>query len=95
MQSMKKQQALHLYDSSLLHKGLIRLREKPSLRFASDTKKKKKQKAVFFQNIVWSDVLYLHFNCDIWMVGSEFGVNNMKAMIHCDLCQRFRLVEVV
>jgi len=32
---------------------------------------------------------------DIQMVGSEFGVNNMKAWIHPALYQRFRLVVVV
>jgi len=34
-------------------------------------------------------------NLDIQMVGSEFGVNNMKAWIHHALFQRFRLVVVV
>ncbi|KAG8550500.1 hypothetical protein GDO81_024898 [Engystomops pustulosus] len=37
----------------------------------------------------------LDFCCDIRMVGSEFGVNNMKAWIHPALYQRFRLVVVV
>ncbi len=35
------------------------------------------------------------FCCNIQMVGSEFGVNNMKAWIHPALSQRFRLVVVV
>ncbi len=33
--------------------------------------------------------------CDIQMVGSEFGIKNMKAWIHHALSQRFRLVVVV
>ncbi len=37
----------------------------------------------------------LDFCCDIQMVGSEFGVKNMKAWIHPALSQRFRLVVVV
>ncbi|KAG8554186.1 hypothetical protein GDO81_003707 [Engystomops pustulosus] len=37
----------------------------------------------------------LDFCCDIRMVGSEFGVNNMKVWIHPALYQRFRLVVVV
>ncbi len=34
----------------------------------------------------------LDFCCNIQMVGSEFGVKNMKAWIHPALSQRFRLV---
>ncbi len=37
----------------------------------------------------------LDFWCDIQMVGSEFGVKNMKAWIHPALSQRFSLVVVV
>ncbi len=37
----------------------------------------------------------LDFCCDIQMVGSEFGLKNMKAWIHPALSQRFRLVVVV
>ncbi len=37
----------------------------------------------------------LDFCCDIQMVGSEFGVKNMKVWIHPALSQRFRLVVVV
>ncbi len=37
----------------------------------------------------------LDFWCDIQMVGSEFGVKNMKAWIHPALSQWFRLVVVV
>ena len=40
-------------------------------------------------------LMSLDFCCDIRMVGSEFGVNNMKAWIHPALYQRFRLVVVV
>ncbi len=36
----------------------------------------------------------LDFCYDIQMVGSEFGVKNMKAWIHPALSQRFRLVVV-
>ncbi len=36
----------------------------------------------------------LDFCCDIQMVGSEFGIKNMKAWIHPALSQRFRLVVV-
>lgn len=34
----------------------------------------------------------LDFSCKIWMVASEFGVNNMKAFIHPALCQWITLV---
>lgn len=37
----------------------------------------------------------LDFCCDIWMVGLEFDVNNMKAWIHPALYQRLRLLLVV
>ncbi len=37
----------------------------------------------------------LEFYCDIQMVGSEFGIKNMKAWIHPAFSQRFRLVVVV
>ncbi len=37
----------------------------------------------------------LNFFWDIQMVESEFGVKNMKALIHPALSQRFRLVVVV
>ncbi len=37
----------------------------------------------------------LDFCCNIQMVGSEFGVKNVKAWIHPALSQRFRLVVVV
>ncbi len=37
----------------------------------------------------------LDFCCNIQMVGSEFGVKNMKAWIHSALSQRFGLLEVV
>ncbi len=37
----------------------------------------------------------LDFRCDIQMVGSEFGIKNMKAWIHPALSQQFRLVVVV
>ncbi len=40
-------------------------------------------------------LMSLDFCCDIQMVGSEFGVKNMKAWIHPALSQRFRLVVVV
>ncbi len=36
----------------------------------------------------------LDFCCDIQMVGSEFGVKNMKAWIHPALSQQFRLLVV-
>ncbi len=35
------------------------------------------------------------FFCDIQMVGSEFGVKNMKAWIHSALSEQFRLLVVV
>ncbi len=41
------------------------------------------------------DLMSLDFCCDIQMLGSEFGVKNMKAWIHPALSQRFRLVVVV
>ncbi len=37
-------------------------------------------------------LMSLNFCCDIQMVGSEYGVKNMKAWIHPALSQRFRLV---
>ncbi len=40
-------------------------------------------------------LMSLDFCCDIQMIGSEFGVKNMKAWIHPALSQRFRLVVVV
>ncbi len=40
-------------------------------------------------------LMSLDFWCNIQMVGSEFGVKNMKAWIHPALSQRFRLVLVV
>ncbi len=40
-------------------------------------------------------LMSLDFCCDIQMVGSEFGVKNMKAWIYPALSQRFRLVVVV
>ncbi len=36
----------------------------------------------------------LDFCCNIQLVGSEFGVKNIKAWIHPALSQRFRLVVV-
>ncbi len=39
-------------------------------------------------------LMSLNFCCDIQMVGSEFGIKNMKAWIHPALSQRFRLVVV-
>ncbi len=39
-------------------------------------------------------LMSLDFCCDIQMVGSEFGVKNMKAWIHPALSQWFRLVVV-
>ncbi len=47
-----------------------------------------------WKNVAWSDESD-DFCCDIQMVGSEFGVNNMKAWIHPALSQRFRLLVVV
>ncbi len=43
-----------------------------------------------WKNFAWSDE-----SDDIQMVGSEFGVKNMKAWIHPALSQWFRLVVVV
>ncbi len=40
-------------------------------------------------------LMSLNFCCDIQMVGSEFGIKNMKAWIHPALSQRFRLVVAV
>ncbi len=40
-------------------------------------------------------LMSLDFCCDIQMVGSEFGVKNMKVWIQTALSQRFRLVVVV
>ncbi len=40
-------------------------------------------------------LMSLGFCCDIQMVGSKFGVKNMKAWIHPALSQRFMLVVVV
>ncbi len=40
-------------------------------------------------------LMSLDFCCDIQIVGSEFGVKNLKAWIHPALSQRFRLVVVV
>ncbi len=40
-------------------------------------------------------LMSLDFCCDIQMVGSGFGVKNMKAWIHPALSQRFRLVVVM
>ncbi len=40
-------------------------------------------------------LMSLDFCCDIQMVGSEFGIKNMKAWIHPALSQWFRLVVVV
>ena len=40
-------------------------------------------------------LMSLDFSCDIQMVGSEFGINNMKAWSHPALYQQFRLVVVV
>ncbi len=37
----------------------------------------------------------LDFCCVIQMLGSEFGVKNMKAWIHPALSKQFRLVVVV
>ncbi len=43
----------------------------------------------------WKSVAWSDESDDIQMVGSEFGVKNMKAWIHPALSQRFRLVVVV
>ncbi len=43
-----------------------------------------------WKNVAWSDFCY-----SIQMVGSEFGVKNMKAWIHPALSQRFRQEVVV
>ncbi len=43
-----------------------------------------------WRNVAWSDE-----SDDIQMVGSEFGIKNMKAWIHPALSQWFRLVVVV
>ncbi len=40
-------------------------------------------------------LMSLDFCCDIQMVGSKYGVKNMKAWIHPALSQRFRLLVVV
>ncbi len=40
-------------------------------------------------------LMSLDFCCNIRMVGSEFGIKNMKAWIHLALSQRFRLLVVV
>ncbi len=40
-------------------------------------------------------LMSLNFCSDIQMVGSEFGIKNMKAWIHPALSQRFRLLVVV
>jgi len=37
----------------------------------------------------------LDFCCDIQMVGSEFGIKNMRVWIHPAMSQQFRLVVVV
>lgn len=34
----------------------------------------------------------LHISCSVQIVGSEFGINNMKAWIHLALYQQFGLV---
>ncbi len=39
-------------------------------------------------------LMSLDFCCNIQMIGSEFGIKNMKAWIHPALSQRFRLVVV-
>ncbi len=49
-----------------------------------------------WKNVAWSDesrflLRHSDFCCDIQMVGSEFGVKNMKAWIHPALSQQFRL----
>ncbi len=46
-----------------------------------------------WKNAAWSDES--RFSCDIQMIGSEFGVKNMKVRIHPALTQWFRLVVVV
>ncbi len=40
-------------------------------------------------------LMILDFCCNIQMVGSKFGVKDMKAWIHPALSQRFRLLVVV
>ncbi len=40
-------------------------------------------------------LMSLDFCCDIQMIGSEFGIKNMKTWIHPALSQWFRLVVVV
>lgn len=42
-----------------------------------------------------SGLMGLDFYCDIWKVGSEFGIKNMKAWVHPAFYQPFMLVEGV
>ncbi len=46
-----------------------------------------------WKNVAWSDKS--DFCCDIQMVGSEFGVKNVKVWIKPALSQQFRLMVVV
>lgn len=39
-------------------------------------------------------LMSFHLSCDIWIVGSEFRVNNTKEWLHPALYQQFRLVLV-
>ncbi len=57
--------------------------------------KNRKRRLQFAQGDYMPGLMSLDFCCDIQMVGSEFGVKNMKAWIHPALSQRFRLVVVV
>ncbi len=40
-------------------------------------------------------LMSLDYCCDIQMIASEFGIKNMKAWIHPNLTQRFKLLVVV
>lgn len=42
-----------------------------------------------------ADLMNLNIFCNIWLVGSEFGVNDMKAWIHPALYQQFGMVVMV
>ncbi len=71
-----------VYSSRRPHRVLL---------LSAKNRKRRVQFTQAHQKLVW---WVFDFCCDIQMVGSEFGVKNMKAWIHPALSQRFRLLVV-
>ncbi len=97
-QGMQNTISEHTTRQTLKQMGYSSRRPHRVLLLSAKNRKRRLQFAQAHQNWTIEDwktlpgLMSLDFCCDIQMVGSEFGVKNMKAWIHPALTQRFRLL---